>query len=420
MITPKAHQKSQIISSFDCFCGFFWIRESGTPYYKWFSSDYYHMKWNQEDLFFSGFLSALNSSGEVFFDGDILNYVEFKGYKIFLSQIANGDVFALISTKECSDTLALHLLENLTEYFFDSRLTQSNTAATDSGKVDSIFRKFYSRTIQKASKIVQKNDLTPQKRKPHPSLKYKRTSMIPHNLPSTLELELQLGSMSKLTRTLGHEINNILGTILGNISLARMESASTDENEENLYEAEVACQQARTLTSQLLNITKTLGKNTKEYSSPDSLPTTAEKAVQRTIKDSVTNIKHGSGSILVLDDDLAILHTTKKMLTHIGYTVTVADTLQKALTLYQKRFAKGVPFDVVILDLSELGGLGGFGALIWQKIDPNINAIVSSGYANDPVFQQYEQHGFRAVLKKPYDLSTLSWVLSESLEYRTQ
>lgn len=400
----------------DCFCGFYWIRDSGTPFYKWFSNDYYQMKWNQEDLFFSGFISALNSSGEVFFDGDVLQYVEFEEYKLFFSQLAHSDIFVLISTKECANSLALNLLHNLTNHFYHSQLTQNNSAEMDTGEVDKIFHSYYNKTLHQLQKVNKKKRVNLSK--PFKRFEEKNSFQNPkyRTFTENLELELQLGSMSKLNRTIGHELNNVLSTILGNISLAQFETKANSDTQSNLVEAEQACEHARRLTNQLLNIAKNLGKNNQGFQRVQAEDQEKRIPIESTTdQQKIDGVIQGSGKILILDDDLSILRTSKKMLSRLGYDVYVADSLQKALALYQKHLAKGKKFDVAILDLSELGGIGGFGALIWQKIDPGINAIVSSGYANDPVFEQYQRHGFRGVLKKPYDLRKLSEVIYQSL-----
>jgi CheY-like chemotaxis protein len=73
----------------------------------------------------------------------------------------------------------------------------------------------------------------------------------------------------------------------------------------------------------------------------------------------------------------------------------------------------GRTYDLVILDLTIRGGMGGAEAM--QKlleIDPAVKAVVSSGYSDDVSVAEYREYGFRAVLKKPYVLGTLREVLN--------
>jgi CheY-like chemotaxis protein len=50
------------------------------------------------------------------------------------------------------------------------------------------------------------------------------------------------------------------------------------------------------------------------------------------------------------------------------------------------------------------------------KLDPNVCAIVSSGYSNDPVMANYRDHGFRAMIAKPYTIEEIARVLHEVLD----
>ena len=62
----------------------------------------------------------------------------------------------------------------------------------------------------------------------------------------------------------------------------------------------------------------------------------------------------------------------------------------------------GQPFDLVILDLTVKGGMGGKEAIKeLLKIDPKLKAIVSSGYSNDPVMNNFTAYGFAGALPKP-------------------
>ena len=74
----------------------------------------------------------------------------------------------------------------------------------------------------------------------------------------------------------------------------------------------------------------------------------------------------------------------------------------------------GQPFDVVIMDLTVPGGMGGREAM--EKLrayDPEVKAIVSSGYSRDPVLANYRSHGFQGILPKPYGLAQLRRALRD-------
>ena len=399
------------------FCGFYWIRSSGVPFFKWFAAPYFEMKWNQEDLFFAGFFSALNSSGEVFFDGDILRYVEFEEFKIFSSKIHCNDIFVLITTKDCSDNLANTLLHNITEFYFDSDISTLNPIENDSGEVEIKFLSLFETILDQKDQLQQNQVLT---RKSIPKLKERlqinkeSTQALKENLDlkrKITELELKLGSISMMGRTIGHTLNNVLSSILGNVALAKLDAKKEEEQYENLTDAEKSCDRARDLTSRLLTISKSLSKNTEIYQKHSNIP--KQNSLSTLTKNQMVM---GKGRILLLDDEASLRHTSQKMISRLGYKVDTAARIEEALKLYQVSMKERRKYDAVILDLSELGGLGGFGALIWLKIDPNINAIVSSGYAKDPIFKDFMRHGFRGVLKKPYDIAQLSHVLNDVIK----
>jgi DNA-binding NtrC family response regulator len=70
----------------------------------------------------------------------------------------------------------------------------------------------------------------------------------------------------------------------------------------------------------------------------------------------------------------------------------------------------------VFLDLTIKGGMGGKECIIKLKeIDPNIKAIVYSGYSTDPVMTEYQKYGFKAVLKKPFNVAQLKKTISDTL-----
>jgi PAS domain S-box-containing protein len=131
--------------------------------------------------------------------------------------------------------------------------------------------------------------------------------------------------------------------------------------------------------------------------------------------------KNGARRFLVMDDEERVRQVTSEMLTHLGHDVeTVADG-QEAVEVYQQAQEKGSPFDCVVLDLTVPGGIGGIEALkMLQEADPWVCAIVSTGYAGDPILANYAARGFAGALAKPYSASQLENMLKDALEKKNQ
>ncbi|MFC1651094.1 PAS domain S-box protein [Candidatus Latescibacterota bacterium] len=130
-----------------------------------------------------------------------------------------------------------------------------------------------------------------------------------------------------------------------------------------------------------------------------------------TVKEDVEVL---TGKILVMDDDKSITKVVGMMLKSLGNDVAVSTDGTETIELYKKAMKAGKPFDVVIMDLTIPGGMGGKETIQeLLKIDPNAKAIVSSGYSNDPVVSNYKEHGFGGYISKPYKLEELKKVMNE-------
>jgi two-component system, cell cycle sensor histidine kinase and response regulator CckA len=124
----------------------------------------------------------------------------------------------------------------------------------------------------------------------------------------------------------------------------------------------------------------------------------------------------GHGKILLMDDEHFIRDLAGEMLALLGYDVTLAKDGAQALELYETAMTSSNPFDLVIMDLTIPGGMGGSETIrLLRQLDPTVKAIVSSGYSNDPIMADYEKYGFSGVVAKPYSVNDLSETLTKVL-----
>ncbi len=116
----------------------------------------------------------------------------------------------------------------------------------------------------------------------------------------------------------------------------------------------------------------------------------------------------GGGRVLILDDEALVSGLAARMLESLGYETSTAANGAEAVTLYRAAREAGRPFDVVIVDLTIPGGMGGVEATSRMRaIEPGLKAIVSSGYSTDPIMANFHEYGFVSVLAKPYRLQDL-------------
>lgn len=117
--------------------------------------------------------------------------------------------------------------------------------------------------------------------------------------------------------------------------------------------------------------------------------------------------------VLIMDDDAMVRDIAQQMLSHLGPEVVLAPDGEETVTCYQQAIDTTKPFDLVIMDLTIPGGMGGKEAIQEiLKFDQDARAIVSSGYSNDPVMADFKKYGFCAAIAKPFQLQDLSRVIS--------
>ncbi len=126
---------------------------------------------------------------------------------------------------------------------------------------------------------------------------------------------------------------------------------------------------------------------------------------------------YGSGRILVVDDEKFIRDMLERMLTKSGYVVSCAPEGSIAVEMYKNSLISESPFDLVVVDLTIPGGMGGKEIIVkLREIDPEVKAIVSSGYSNDPIMAEYEKYGFVGRIAKPYKTNELYQVIQNAFD----
>jgi CheY-like chemotaxis protein len=118
-----------------------------------------------------------------------------------------------------------------------------------------------------------------------------------------------------------------------------------------------------------------------------------------------------------MDDEEALRTLLAQLLRQLGYQAETARDGAEAIALYESAKAANRAFDAVLLDLTVPGGMGGKDAAAkLRETDPAVPLIVSSGYSEAPILAEYREHGFNAVLRKPWTPTELSEVLRQVIQ----
>ena len=116
--------------------------------------------------------------------------------------------------------------------------------------------------------------------------------------------------------------------------------------------------------------------------------------------------------ILFMDDEEPILKMAEKLMLRMGLEFESVADGKAAVERYVQAKESGRPFDLVVMDLTIPGGMGGREAIsVLMAYDPKARAIVSSGYSSDLAMSDFRKHGFRGMVAKPYDVSELASVI---------
>jgi PAS domain S-box-containing protein len=143
----------------------------------------------------------------------------------------------------------------------------------------------------------------------------------------------------------------------------------------------------------------------------------SEKELPLEEEAGVGELIYGKGNVLIMDDEEILRTAAGLLLGELGYSVDFARDGREAIEVYKKAKDSGEPFNVVIMDLTIPGGMGGKEAIKeLLEIDPDVRAIVCSGYSTDPIMSEFKDYGFKAVIVKPYDIDVLSRTVNDVIK----
>lgn len=142
----------------------------------------------------------------------------------------------------------------------------------------------------------------------------------------------------------------------------------------------------------------------------------AARVAPVTVAASASPFSALSGRVLFMDDEEPIRIMTKALLERLGLETTVTNDGGAAVREFELARTGGRPFDLVIMDLTVPGAMGGAAAMREiLKIDPQARGVVSSGYSSDPIMANYRAHGFSGMVPKPYRIADFARTIRDVL-----
>lgn len=140
------------------------------------------------------------------------------------------------------------------------------------------------------------------------------------------------------------------------------------------------------------------------------LPGLKRKSIQSIEKKEPTH--RGDARILIMDDEKYIQEITAIRMEKMGYMVSLAKNGEETIRIFSEAEKSGQCFQLVILDLTIPGGMGGIQTVEEiRKINTTVPVIIASGYSESPAISNPTNYGFNASLKKPYSKEDLIKIL---------
>ncbi|MCC6821305.1 MAG: response regulator, partial [Verrucomicrobia subdivision 3 bacterium] len=114
-----------------------------------------------------------------------------------------------------------------------------------------------------------------------------------------------------------------------------------------------------------------------------------------------------TGTVLVVEDEAAIRLLMERILKRSGLRVLLAEQGEEAVALFRQH-ADEITFVILDFTMPKMDGLRTLAELRQQQ--PHVKAVLTSGYDVENLNQRYEQEGFEAFIRKPFQVETLMQV----------
>jgi len=213
---------------------------------------------------------------------------------------------------------------------------------------------------------------------------------------------------------LGHEFNNLLMNVQGNISLMLLETDSDHPNFERLKSMEQSVQKGAEVTQRLLDLAKSGGNEAnlidlmnhriQNSDSPDL------KLAATSLKSIPEDIALVSKTVLIVDDEEMILKVGKKMLEKMSHKVFAASSGREAIKVFKEEKDQ---IDLVVLDMimPEMGGKETFERI--REINPEVKILIASGYSQGDNTAEILEQGGSGFIQKPFTMTALAQKIKE-------
>ena len=141
------------------------------------------------------------------------------------------------------------------------------------------------------------------------------------------------------------------------------------------------------------------------------LPASEKEVIEE--KKIEKEVSKGYETVLLVDDEDVIIDVGMAMLEKLGYKVLIARNGSEAIEIYNSTVDK---INMVILDMIMPGMGGGCTYDRLKKIDPELKALLSSGYSMDSQATEILERGCNGFIPKPFSMRVLSMKIRDILD----